>query len=362
MVSFQKAIAQIFMGDFIPARQCFEQLMPYYEAQGDELYVAALHMNLGTISLLEGKYIESREHFEQGLETYRQIGSFFGEATTFAYLSWLAFHEQRYIPALNWGQRVLTAMRDIGEVIREAAALVDVGNVYARLGQWETAQTHYEQALALSRPVNNRNTEIGALYNLSLLTGQLGDFQQALALSKQALQMVEGSGDRYLHAHCLTVQGRALESLGQIEAALDAYTAALTLRHEMNQFNLIAELRALLAHLHLHQGDLEQAMACIEDVLELLGFSERPNNLTGHPAVLSIERLHGVQAPNQVCLICYEVLVANGDERSKAILDFAANLLKEQADQLDDPVFKQSFLENVPVNSQIIAYSLQAVS
>jgi hypothetical protein len=55
-------------------------------------------------------------------------------------------------------------------------------------------------------------------------------------------------------------------------------------------------------------------------------------------------------------------LVANGDERSKAILDFAANLLKEQADQLDDPVFKQSFLENVPVNSQIIAYSLQAVS
>jgi hypothetical protein len=31
-------------------------------------------------------------------------------------------------------------------------------------------------------------------------------------------------------------------------------------------------------------------------------------------------------------------------------------LLREQADQLDDPILKQSFLENVPVNRQILAY------
>jgi tetratricopeptide (TPR) repeat protein len=351
----QQGIIHSFLGNYIQARQSYEQALRRLQADGvGGLSIIAMYANLGAISIPEEKFTEARKYLEQALDMYRQIGSSFGEGMMFGYLSTLAFHEQRYMTALALAQRAVDAMRETGEVVREASALVTLGDVYTRLGQWETAQKHYEQALALSRPVHNKNTETEALINLALLTYQLGDFQESLSLSKQAIQLTEGSGVRHLHASALTGQGRALESLGQIEEALDCYIAALALRHEMNQLNLISELRALLARLHLNQGDLKQTKTYIEDVLAHLGFPTSSVQNTPSPFP-SIQQLNGVQEPFRVYLICYQILEANNDERSATVLNFAIHHLKQQAEQIDSPNLRQSFLENVPLRRQILS-------
>jgi tetratricopeptide (TPR) repeat protein len=361
----QHGSIHFFLGDFVQARQYYEQAIYRFKAAGIEgLSLIAVYTNLGSLSTVEGNYAESRKYLEQALDMYRQIGSFFGEGMIIGYLSILAFHEQRYIVALTLAQKALDAMRELNEVVRQAGALMVLGNVYTRLGQWETGRSHYKQALALSRPVDNQKTEIEALINLSLLSCRLGDFQEALALNKQAIQLTAESGDRNLHAYALTGQGRALEGMGQIEEALDSYLAALALRRQMNQLNLIAELKALIAHLYWNQGDLKQAVAYIEDVLAHLGFPGRPNNEKPIPIPPnsqtrppSIQQLNGAQEPFRLYLTCHQILEATNDERIDGVRDFAIRQLEEQTQQIDDPHLRQSFLENVPVHRQLLSFS-----
>jgi hypothetical protein len=69
----------------------------------------------------------------------------------------------------------------------------------------------------------------------------------------------------------------------------------------------------------------------------------------------SWRQLKGVEDPFQVYLICYQVLQVGNDERGAAILDFAANLLHEQAVLVNEANYKQTYLEDVPANRQILA-------
>jgi len=355
-----------FIGDFVRARQYYEQAIHDYEAAGvKDLSHIAVYSNLGLLCVSEGKYAEAKRRFQKALDLYIQIGSLSGRGTVLAGISDLAFQEQNYGKALSMGRQALDIFQEIGEVVREGGIRLVLGNVFARLGQWETAQNHFEQALDLTRQIHNQNSEGEALVHLAFLACQLGDFQEALRLSEQALPLAEKSADRDLHAYALTGQGRALAGIGRMEEAVVFYSESLALRQELKQWYLIAEIEALLAHIYLDHNDFEQAGDYVERVMGFLQLSdqedaeERPSlqqNFTNSPL---IRQLQGVQDPFCVYLICYQVLQAKGDERGRTILHFAANLLEEQANLLDDDSLKQSFLENVPVNRQISVYNLQ---
>jgi hypothetical protein len=151
-----------------------------------------------------------------------------------------------------------------------------------------------------------------------------------------------------------------------MEEAVECYMASLTIRRELKQPHLTVEIEALLAHLYLKQNDLAQAVASIDRVMAYLQLSnEQKGNRPFLPppsnsqTIPIIRQLKGVQDPFRVYLDCYHVLQAKGDDRGTAVLDFAADLLQEQANLLDDAELEKSFLENVPVNRQILAYNLQ---
>ncbi|MFZ0547186.1 MAG: tetratricopeptide repeat protein [Candidatus Promineifilaceae bacterium] len=368
----QQGIIQNFTGNFDQARQYYVQALRQYEAADIEgLPHIAIYVNLGSLALLEGKYLEARVHFKQALNDYRQIGSYFGEGLVLNGLSAVALHEQRYTAALTLGQQAISIFQELGEVVREGEALLILGNIFARLGQWERAQNYFKRALSLTRQVRSQNRECEALIHLSMLACQFGDFQEALQLSKQALLLAEQSSDRDLHALALTAHGLALAEAGRTEEAVGCCKESLTIRRELKQPHLTAENEALLAHLYLNQNDLAQAAAYIERVMAYLQLPEQQDveerpfpQLTianGRNSAL-VRQLKGVQDPFRVYLICYQVLEANGDDRSRMILEFAANLLNEQANLLEDVSLKQSFLENVPINRQILTYKRQTGS
>jgi hypothetical protein len=54
-------------------------------------------------------------------------------------------------------------------------------------------------------------------------------------------------------------------------------------------------------------------------------------------------------------LTCYQVLAANGDERSNIILDYAVSRLHEEAEQLKNPDLQRALLENVPANRKLLS-------
>ena len=86
------------------------------------------------------------------------------------------------------------------------------------------------------------------------------------------------------------------------------------------------------------QGDLAQAQACTEEILNHLKAGS----------------LYGADEPFRVYLTCYRVLRAAGDARAQAILETAHCLLQERAARISDEKLRHSFLENVAAHREIV--------
>ena len=94
--------------------------------------------------------------------------------------------------------------------------------------------------------------------------------------------------------------------------------------------------------MHLAQGDLEEAQARVEEILDYLE--------AGTP--------YGTLEPGRIYLTCYHVLRANGDPRAKDVLEEGYRFLQERAAKISDEGERRSYLENVAANREIIeAYS-----
>ena len=88
----------------------------------------------------------------------------------------------------------------------------------------------------------------------------------------------------------------------------------------------------------LARGDLAQAQA---HVVEVLAYLDKAGSL------------HGADDDLGIYLTCYLVLDAVGDDRARQLLTTAHRLLEERAARIEDPEFRQSFLEEVAVNREI---------
>ena len=65
--------------------------------------------------------------------------------------------------------------------------------------------------------------------------------------------------------------------------------------------------------------------------------------------------MHGSKEPFRIYLTCYQVLQAVDDPRAEEILETAYEMLQERAAKIEDESLQRSFLENVPINREIIA-------
>ena len=125
---------------------------------------------------------------------------------------------------------------------------------------------------------------------MSLLHHQLKDYAQALTHAQQALILFEQLGDRLGQAFSQMNLGRAYSGLQEWVAAKDAYSIALTLREELGQQHLVAEVQAGLATVLWQLGDLDTALLLVNDVL--LHLEETMTD--------------GLEALGSVCWSCYQ--------------------------------------------------------
>jgi tetratricopeptide (TPR) repeat protein len=153
------------------------------------------------------------------------------------------------------------------------------------------------------------------------------------------LLIAQDIGNRHVQGYALTRLGHALEGLGRLAEATEAFQQALFLRRELNQSNLATEPLAGLARVALAQGDLPQARMHVAEILHHLE--------TGS--------LDGADEPCQVYLTCYRVLCAAREDLSaQAILSKAHSLLQERAAKISDEELRHSFLEKVAVHRKIV--------
>ncbi len=233
----------------------------------------------------------------------------------------------------------LQASQDCGDRIGEAVGRQNLGFGWMNLGNLARARAELEPALALARANGDRVVEAWALNNLSRLALWEGDAPQALELARAALGLAVATHARVAEALALMRQGDSECMQRQWSAAEESLTRALSLTQELKT-PFAQDVTEVLARVVLAQGRSEEALQLLQPLLA---------------AVAAGGSFAGAAEPLKIELTCHRVLSACGDPRAEAWLERAHSRLMQQADTLDDPALRESFVKNIPAHRDIAA-------
>lgn len=326
-------------GKYAEALEASEQALGLLR-QTQQAHSEADCLNLvGMIQIENNDLRQAKTYFEHSLEIFSKISNLRGQARVLNNLGMLESMRGNFEAAQAYYEKALAIARETGQRKGEGLLLGNLGWIAGLQGDFSRALGYGIRNLQVARETGDRYTETIGLVNLSGHAGALGDFSAAVAYARLALELSRQSNDLNAQGWALTYLGHGLFDQGEIEAAREAYQAAVQIREELNQPVLASEPGAGLARIALVQGNLASAQASVETILTLLAAGET---------------LDGTDQPLRVYHVCYLVLAAAQDARAREILQVAIELLNARAASIPDAAARQMFLENIPYHSELV--------
>ncbi|MBN1922456.1 MAG: tetratricopeptide repeat protein [Anaerolineae bacterium] len=321
------------------AQEYYQAALDLYNTLEDRSGKSAILNNLGSLAYDCGEYDFAQSKFTAALALYRELGNRPGEARALNNLANVAADCRDYGTALRCYREALQIHRTLENQPAHSAALNNLGALYWELGLYVEAREAYRQALAMFQESGNSQAEGECLANLCLLELYTGNLQAGLRLGRQAADISQRSDDVFTLANASTYLGKIYAELGQYDDAETWYQKARAIRSGAPHAGRLLELDAELTALIWQRGDPVRALAEIAPVLE---------------ALQTDNALEGAEEPYHVYWICYQILMANADQRAAAILARAREQLLEQAERIPEPELRHSFLENILTHRRIM--------
>jgi predicted ATPase/WD40 repeat protein/DNA-binding SARP family transcriptional activator len=296
-----------------------------------------LRMSLIDRYVEQGAFAQARQELDLVLPIAQQMRWRWGEAGALYSSSFVACFFGDYRRALTAGQTALTIVQDIGEAELETLVRLQLAYLYTLLGDRQRARP----LLPLKTPEEQQNAPLHIRYSLLIMDAlnhwREGQVADACTAATQAWTVANEFNNRSAQACALIYRGHLQTELAAWAAAHDDYQAALQIFTTLNTPAMRVEAQAGLAQLALRQGNTTAAQQWVEALLPLL--ADQPQVLT---------------TPAFTYLICYQVLAANHDPRSAAILQQGYDLLQQTAASLDDEL-RPHFLESFPSQRALVA-------
>ncbi len=329
-----------YAGNYQQARQFFELSLQAYRAIGDRQGEGAILNNLGAIARNLGDYQAAHAYLSQALPICRETGDRRSETVILNNLGIFALHQHNLADAARYFALTLPIARSIGDPWTEAWTLLNQGAIYHRLGHLAEAVGYYRQSLEISTQIGDRHGAALTLSHIGMIHVFQQEYNQAVQLCQQSLTIAQELGDRPIQGDVCIRLGRSFSGLQQWANAALVFQQALELRRQMGEDNMLIEPLAGLAQARLGEGQLEPALAHVESILAVLN-----KNL---PA--------GLDDPFWVFQVCFMVLAAASDPRSRPLLQTAYHLLLQRAEALENASDRDAFINQIPSHYQIVAF------
>jgi len=238
-------------------------------------------------------------------------------------------------------EAALVAFDQVGDLRNGCSTRANLGYVYAELGDFARADGALRQALADAERLGLHEVAAAAQHNLGRVLGLRGQAAEAARLERAAITSFGKQGEARLEGVARTYLSEILASGGDFtgaekEAALavEALRVAPSLR--------VAALGGL-ARARLGRGDASGALEASREAaaeLEALGEIE--------------------EGESSVRLIHAEALAQNGAEtEARAALETARERLLARAARIEEPTWRERFLNDVPINARILSLAAQ---
>jgi predicted ATPase len=334
------------------ARTMFVQALTESHAARDPYHEAQSLYYLGDLYRHRGDHIVAQEHIQQALTIYHDQGERREEARCLEQLGLICGSGGDYSTALAHFEKALAIYQAAGDRHLEKEPLHSLGVMHQHLGLYDQARRYFEQALSIAQVFGNRHALSSTLSYLGMTYTYLNEYKTARRYCEEALAISQEIGNRYVEAYCLSYLGHILASLGDLPGAAEYYRQALYRRRKMGQPGLAIIDLAGLAWVTMAQGEREQALSQVEDLLTWFEAND-----TAYLA----------EAP-QIYWTCYQVLkTAEVNDPARVIrrwglLDAAYTALQERAERIEAESLRRSYLENVAIHRQIVAAWQMGVS
>ncbi|POX54108.1 AfsR/SARP family transcriptional regulator [Streptomyces sp. Ru72] len=181
----------------------------------------------GVVALYQNRHDEGEEHFTHAIESFRVLEDRPGEASALCNLSRIHLATGRTESAVALARQGTVMYDDMGHALRGANGRYALGLALTQSGRFAEATECLHQALQVFRDSRQRLWEGMTLFRLAELDLAARRPAQAAANAETALTLLRGIGGEWRHGNVLTVLGRALNGIGQLDRAKVCWTDAL---------------------------------------------------------------------------------------------------------------------------------------
>ncbi|WP_240439724.1 AfsR/SARP family transcriptional regulator [Streptomyces europaeiscabiei] len=213
-------------------------------AAQDDTAVSWAANDLGLICLHQGRYPDGKAFFERALKGLRAAGNRPFEATCLGNLSRAHLGMDDVEKAVEIARRGLALHIDIGRTLRLGNSHYAMGITLNRAGRHAEALVQFSEALGILSEHRQRLWEGTTNFRIAEVHLAARRPAQAARHAEQALALGCIGGDR-MRGNVLTLLGRTLSALGQVDRARACWQEALSL-YECSGAPETAEVRALL--------------------------------------------------------------------------------------------------------------------
>jgi tetratricopeptide (TPR) repeat protein len=363
----------------------FKEIPSLTESEAREL--TRVLNGLGAVYSQQGDFEQARKFHTEALTLSHQHGNRAGEAQACNDLGVIAFYQRRLGEALTYQQQALEIRRAIGNRVDEAISLHNLAQVTHDTGDYDQTQVFLTESLRILRTTGNRWEEINVLNDLGIFYQELGDWSKAEACLQQGLALAQEIGDQAGQAYVLANLGLVARDKSKFEKAENLFTTGLILARAQNDQYLVSNFQNYLSIVSVQMGQPEQAISQAKSSLvlrqELKMRFATPDNLailaasylamgeltqalewaTQAESILDECAGEGPEFSQQDYFIIHQVLAAAGEsERAKAALQQAYQLVTERADKISNRFLRQTFLERVTINREIVSAYLASIN
>ncbi|MEU9555558.1 AfsR/SARP family transcriptional regulator [Streptomyces fumanus] len=213
---------------------------------GDAMAVSWAANDRGLTCLHQGRYAEGKTFFEQSIEGYGAIGNRPLEALSLCNLARAHLGMGNVTEAVEIAQRALLAYRAIGRTLRLGNGHFTLGIALTHAERYAEALAEFSAALEVFGAHRQRLWEGTTNFRIAEAHLAAGRPAQAACSAEQALALGCIGGDR-MRGTVLTLLGRALDRLGQVDRATACWQEALSLLEENGSQPEAEQVRALLS-------------------------------------------------------------------------------------------------------------------
>ncbi len=233
----------------------------------------------------------------------------------------------------------LASAQAASDLRAESKSLNNLAVAEVGLGRYADARAHFTRFKKIADEIGDEVNSTMARTNLLWVTVCEEEWDVALEVAPGVLADQERIGHKDAVAETLMWFGHAALAAGDAPRALEIYERAHDLRREIGQGALLVGAAAGVAYAALVAGQEKLAREWATRVREAI---DRDPELTG------------TWEPLLIHLRCARVFEALGEPDVEHLLSRAREMVRRQAARIDDPVDRQTFLERVPWNRELL--------